>query len=278
MCGMILRLDPTRPLVWRSPFSLQIGVDPVAVVLEEVDDGDARVIAALAAGATRTALDRSATAAGVRPARVAELLTLVEPALLTGPRTAPRTPAAPPERVAVRGDADSRRGIARVLAEAGCAILEGPASASGPAAHAAVLVSHHVADPLEHLSWLRRDVPHLPVVFGERAVTIGPLVVPGESPCLACLEQQRVDADPAWLAIGSQLWGRRAATESGLTATLAALEALTMLRELSAGRGGGGTSIRLDVIDDTRTVTQWAASERCGCRGLELSGPASETR
>ena len=34
--------------MWRSPFSLQIGVDPVAVVLEDVDDGDARVIATLA--------------------------------------------------------------------------------------------------------------------------------------------------------------------------------------------------------------------------------------
>ena len=70
MCGMILRLDPSRPLVWRSPFSLQIGVDPVAVVLEEVDDGDARVIATLATGATRAALDRSSSSVLMRrPAR-----------------------------------------------------------------------------------------------------------------------------------------------------------------------------------------------------------------
>ena len=276
MCGMILRLDPSRPLVWRSPFSLQIGVDPVAVVLDEVDDGDARIIATLATGATRTALDRSATAAGVRPARVDELLQRLEPALLRGSRAITE----PPERVAVRGAVDGRASIGRVLAEAGCTIVDGPASgtARAPAAQAAVLVSHHVADPLEHQTWLRRDIPHLPIVFGERAVTIGPLVVPGVSPCLACLEQQRADADPAWLAIGSQLWGRRAAAESGLTATLAALEALTMLRELAAGRGTSGTSIRLDVADDSRTVTQWAASARCGCRGLELSAPASGTR
>ncbi|MER3389443.1 MAG: hypothetical protein RJQ01_05360 [Microcella sp.] len=275
---MILRLDPALPIVWRSPFSLQIGVDPVAVVLEEVDDGDARVVAALAAGASRAALARSAAAAGVRPARVDELLERLEPALVSGTRTVPESGVALPECVAVRGSVDGRRGLARVLTEAGCTVVDSSARASAPAVDAAVLVSHHVADPVEHLTWLRRDIPHLPVVFGERAVTIGPLVVPGESPCLACLEQQRADVDPAWPAIGSQLWGRRAAAESGLTATLAALEALTLLRRLAAGRGGSGMSIRLDVIDDVRTVTQWAASARCGCRGLELSAPASGNR
>jgi hypothetical protein len=276
MCGMILRLDPTREIVWRSPFSLQIGVDPVAAILENVDHGDERLIATLTTGATREALDHTAVAAQVTPERVNELLRHLGPALLADPHT---PPTARGSRVSVRGAVSGRARIARVLAEAGSTVVDSPATGTRgmPRPDVAVLVSHHVPDPLEHLAWLRRDTAHLPVVFGERAVTIGPMVRPGISPCLACLEQQRADADPAWTAIGSQLWGREAAMDTALAAALAALEVLTMVQELSWDRGEVGASIRLDPADDSRTVRRWAASDRCGCRGLELTASASDS-
>jgi len=277
MCGMILRLDPSRPIVWRSPFSLQIGVDPVAVILDEVDDGDARLIATLSVGATRAALDRTATAALVAPARVDDLLRRLAPALVRdGEPSQPDRPLA----LVVRGNAHGRERVARVLAEAGCTVSDHSASdlRSTDTIDAAVLVSHHVVDPLEHLGWLRRDIVHLPVILGERAVTIGPIVTPGHSPCLACLEQHRADVDAAWPAIGSQLWGRPATTDTPLATTLAALEAFTMLRRLVTGRASAGESIRLDLVDDDRTVITWGPSERCGCRGLELTAIATAPR
>jgi len=273
MVAMILRLDPSRPIVWRSPFSLQIGVDPVAAILERVDDGDARLIATLSTGATRPALERTAAAAAVTPERLDELLRLLAPALL------PESTSSTPERpwtVAVRGSAPGRDRVARILAEAGCTIATEPAPRrrAAESIDAAILISHHVVDPIEHLAWLRRDIVHVPVILGERAVTVGPLVLPGESPCLACLEQQRADVDPAWPAIGSQLWGRPAAMDTPLATTLASLEVLTLLRDLAAGRGTPGTSIRIDLIDDARSVARWSASQRCGCRGLELTALA----
>lgn len=49
------------------------------------------------------------------------------------------------------------------------------------------------------------DVPHLPVVaFGARAV-VGPLVIPGVTGCLRCMELHQVDADPAWPRVSAQL-------------------------------------------------------------------------
>nr|WP_297426983.1 ThiF family adenylyltransferase [uncultured Actinotalea sp.] len=59
-----------------------------------------------------------------------------------------------------------------------------------PAQHPSlvVLVEQHVADPARHRALLDNDVPHLSVVLREAAVLVGPLVLPGEGPCLRCDE------------------------------------------------------------------------------------------
>ncbi len=51
-------------------------------------------------------------------------------------------------------------------------------------------------------------LPHLPAsVDGQRAV-IGPLVLPGRSGCLSCVDLHRTDRDPAWPALAVQLGAR----------------------------------------------------------------------
>ena len=47
MCAMILRLDPRRALVWRDPHTVQLGVDPVVAVIDDIGDGEARLLGAL---------------------------------------------------------------------------------------------------------------------------------------------------------------------------------------------------------------------------------------
>lgn len=277
---MTLRLDPHRPIVWRTPRSLQIGVDPVLAHLNDVSDGDARLVDALAVGVTRSGLSMLAERAGVPPCRVDELL-----AGLSGALAPPAAPAAAPPVIAVVGVGVGAQRVAGVLAEAGHPVaLSTPAapyaaeSASTSRARrpaVAVLVSAHVADPREHQRWLRRDVPHLPIVFGEAAVTIGPLVQPGSSACLGCVEQRRTRVDPARTAIATQLWGTAAAAESAALATEAAVEAVRMLRSGTTGR-----SVRLDTGTGERTVTAWQPDDECGCRGLTASpalAPRRET-
>lgn len=53
------------------------------------------------------------------------------------------------------------------------------------------------------------QVPHLPVVVHEERVRIGPLVIPGVTPCLGCLDAQTADLDPAWAALLPQFERRR---------------------------------------------------------------------
>ncbi len=78
----------------------------------------------------------------------------------------------------------------------------------------AVIAATWAVRPARHLPWLRRDVPHLAIVFDDTGARVGPLVEPGRGPCLRCLDLARRDDDPAWPAIAAQLAGRQAATRT----------------------------------------------------------------
>jgi hypothetical protein len=319
MCAMILRLDHRRPIVWRTPTSLQIGVDPVLAVLADVSDAEVRLIDALSTGVTRSGLDMLADRAGIPLKRVDALVVAVKAALVSGaPAQTADSAAAKKSTVSaglvVRGSGVGATRIAAVLIEAGHSVALSGADAAGHAAVArtrrprpevAVLVSAHVVDPHEHLRWLRRDVAHLPVVFGEAAVTIGPLVMPGVTACVSCVEQQRTGDDAARPALVSQLWGTPAAAEDLGFATEAAIEALRMLRAravlschehvsatatAAAGAAAAAAaaaatlsaevpppsvalSVRLDAETGERTIREWWPMPACGCRGFSgLSG------
>lgn len=79
---MAIRLDPRLPLVWRTPDSLQLGVDRPPVVLSAVSRLDERLLDALGRGISRGGLDMIAATEGATPAHVTQLLDLVRPALL----------------------------------------------------------------------------------------------------------------------------------------------------------------------------------------------------
>lgn len=282
MCAMTLRLDPRRPIVWRTPHSLQIGVDPVLATIDAVSEGDARLVDALAVGVTRAGLEMLADQSAVPCDRVEQLLATLAPALATA---APATRSA---ALTVVGAGVGAQRVAAVLGEAGHAVTlrapehpEGDATASaarGRRPDAVVLVSAHVIDPRAHQRWLRRDVPHLPVIFGEAAVTIGPLVRPGATACLGCVERRRTLDDPARPAIAAQLWGAPAAAESPALATEAAVEALRLLRTgilKPLDEAAPSVSVRLDADSGARTTASWAALDDCGCRVLSpLPEPA----
>jgi hypothetical protein len=53
--------------------------------------------------------------------------------------------------------------------------------------------------------WLRRGIPHLPLVVQAHRVQVGPLITGGAGPCLSCMDLHRRDRDAAWPAVLSQL-------------------------------------------------------------------------
>ncbi len=245
---MVLRLDPDRPVLWRSPSSLQIGALAPAAVIDDVAPGAERLLAALAGGISRSGYDMLARSAGI-PADVAErLLTDLGPALRVDlPR---RTP-----RVAVLGDTDLAHAVARMLPD-------GPAD-DPERADVVVLAADWVIAPADHARWLRRDIRHLPLVAVDGAVHIGPLVDPGTSPCLHCVHLARTDADPAWPAIATQLWGRAAAGTSGVLVAEAAARAVRLLVDDGPPEPPG---VEWRVEESGRvSATTWSRHPGCSC-------------
>ena len=253
---MVLKVREGVPLVWRSPSSLQFGVDEPLVVLDEVDAGTERMVAALVGGISSTGFDMMARGAGVSTDAAAELLSQLEPVL--APEAADAS--ARRARVAVSGDgplADELRRVLRderVLAES---------DQSTP--DLAVIVAGWVISPEDHGTWLRRDIPHLPVVVGDGGVTVGPLVEPGDGPCLYCVQLARTDDDPAWPAIATQLWTRPTPELSGVAVVEAAgFVARTVLERL---RRGVGDAVSRRLASSTGEVSSrvWMRHAMCRC-------------
>jgi bacteriocin biosynthesis cyclodehydratase domain-containing protein len=268
---MALRLDPRFPLVWRTPQSLQFGLDRPRVVLDEVSSADERVVAALVAGVSRSGAEMIGSSAGLDPAEVRALLEALGPAMTQSARPEP-SPA--PGSVVVCGRGETADRLRDILGRSGATILEDDEDANPGLA---VIVAHYVIEPELHGRWLRRDIPHLPIVFGDEVVRIGPIVRPGIGPCLYCLALYRSAADPAWPAIASQLWGRRSPVESALVATeVAAIGARLVLSAFDTGSVEGlaaeDVSIEIDAATGEWAVRACAPHPDCGC--ISVSGPA----
>ena len=263
---MTLRLDPRLPLVWRSPFGIQIGVDPAVVRIDDVTEAQERMLAALAVGTSFPGL--AVVAGGRTPdAHQArdEMLALVGPALEPQPHAALGT-------VAISGSSVLATAIAKLLASHGIKSLVAADAAdladSDP--QVAVVVGHFVLAPQVHAVWLRRDIPHLPVVVSDTSTVVGPMVEPGNGPCLLCLELHHRDEDWAWPAIATQLLGRRSSAESAILVTETAAAACRMVIAQLANPAGGGEaeSVRIDSATGGRRWRRWQRHPECGCGGI----------
>ena len=120
--------------------------------------------------------------------------------------------------------------------------------------------------------WLRRGIPHLPVVVQGHRVQVGPLVAGGHGPCLSCLDLHRRDRDAAWPALLSQL--ARAgpllpqpsvSLESSLTAMTAGVVAMIVHTCLDGQPAPDGLSLELSLPWPTIQVRRWFPHPLCGC-------------
>ena len=253
---MFVQIDPTIPVVWRTHDTVQIGIDPVRVVLEHIDDSTARALGELIKGTSTRRLSGLLGAA-----RSAELRMVV--ASVLGVRRGIPLP-----RVGVIGRTESTRMLAEMCAPAFAAVVVAPQSTDiDPiTVDSVVLVSDFVVSPMDVQPWLGGDIDHLTVVFTESSALVGPLVRPGQSACVSCVELERVDHDPAWSAIAPQVWTRTAYPTRALLAH-AASEVLSMMV------AGSGYSTRIDAETFARVIRPHAVHPQCGCQSLpELPG------
>jgi hypothetical protein len=250
---VFLRIDPSYPVVWRDDTTAQIGIDPVISTIEVADVSTARGLAELVRGTSAARL--TGIVGGDVPAN--DLLDACGDAFVRLP-----LPDAP--RIAVIGHGLGADTVAHVWSRAATTVVRAQTSRdiSGDRCDLAILVSDFVVSPVDVQPWLGRDIAHVTVVFGESSVTVGPLVRPGITPCVRCVELHRVDDDPAWGAIAPQVWGKVAAANSGTLATHAAAETLRVFS------GGPAQSVRIDARTLARTATSHSPHPDCGCRSI----------
>ncbi len=214
----VLRLDPNVPIVWRSPFTLQLGGEPARLILDDITEAEERMLAALVAGVPRRALPVEGRCTAIEAERFLDRL---RPFLASDPRTACS--------YSVRA-----RGVHHQLVGATARTLGLITRADGPAPRrrVGIVVGTHAIPPGDYRDWLRRDLPHLGVVFADDRVQVSHVVVPGRTPCLRCADLWRCDEDPDWPVLATQLVERPAA--SMLDAILRA-EALGVAARALAG-------------------------------------------
>jgi len=119
----------------------------------------------------------------------------------------------------------------------------------------------------------RDQVPHLAASASEAIGVVGPLVLPGRSACLRCLDLTRAERDPAWPLILAQLAGHAATDPAACDAVLAAMvagqataQALAFIDRGPAAVAVISGTLELVLPDWQWRRRTWQPHRRCGCR------------
>lgn len=212
---VLTRLDPRYPLLWRDESTVQFGLEG-RVRIHVEGDWVEPLMARLRAGIRRSAFDVVAHGVGAPRAAARRLLAQLQPLLIDD------TAAAPPVWIDVVNLRDGRapERLRQSLLDEGVTMTD-PRSAGA----VAVVMIGGAAAALQLAPYLREDVPHLPIGFEQEAMLVGPLVVPGRTPCLSCRDAHECARDPAWPQLHAQLVGVRVDVSAARIAHAATLVA-----------------------------------------------------
>ena len=250
---ILTRLNPRAPLLWRDEHTLQLGDDDGPRV--ETDAAWVEpLLSRLRSGFRRGSFDVIAHAAGAPREAARTLLARLDPLLLDDP------PPSRPAWVEAIGFTDGRSEyrMREALADEGVPLVE-----HGRDPAVAVVLVRGAAAALQFARYLREDVPHLPVAFEPGRVTIGSLVLPGASACLACRDAHATDADPAWPLLHTQMIGR----DPGPLRAAQVAEAGRLAALLLADDGATDERVVRVSADGSRVWRSVSFHEGCRCRG-----------
>jgi hypothetical protein len=114
-------------------------------------------------------------------------------------------------------------------------------------------------------------IAHLTAAASEAIGVVGPLVIPGRTACLSCVDLARSDRDPAWPLILAQTSGR-ASQPAACTAVLAAAvaaqataQALAYLDQTAPGAAVINGTLELVLPDWQWRRRSWTPHQHCRC-------------
>ncbi len=264
MSQTVYRIKSTRPLVWRTPQCIQIGIDEPRIVIDNIPDNAAPLIQALRDGISKEGVMVLAKQLGMSTSQATAIVDSCSPAF-------DHDPAPTPVTATVLGNSQVSAALCQLLEQWGVAATHTTSFPLPTAPGVAVLVGEYLADPHWNAHMTHTSTPHLPVVFSDLRVTAGPLITPGVTPCLACIELWHRDEEPEWLSVGSQLWSTPAPTATIQGAHhAAALCALLLGLMGSPGLVAPGNGLSLSTRLDTGETTKRSVDFHPDCRCLGL--------
>ena len=305
LVDMVLRINPSKEALWRSPSEVQFGSSVDAVRLAQLTAGQERLLGLLARGIADEYFDDVAEAVAAENPR--ELLAQLDSVLL-------RDSAMPPQLSAeflearfaeiCRAQAIHSREGAAILAarQTRKVFVQSKTAAQELIVHSlrqsgigevvtehrsfeefaevttcesfdfAVLLSNNAVAPRDYTKWMVDGVAHLSVVFDAEGVTISPVIEVAKSPCLSCFHENQTAADAAWPAIASQLLFSKQDFDDSVAALFAAAIACQrVLQFVDRAAGFDSSSIdntgyRLSIGSGQVSEIQWQFSAACACR------------
>lgn len=305
LVDMVLRINPSKEALWRSPSEVQFGSSVDAVRLAQLTAGQERLLGLLARGIADEYFDDVAEAVAAENPR--ELLAQLDSVLL-------RDSAMPPQLSAeflearfaeiCRAQAIHSREGAAILAarQTRKVFVQSKTAAQELIVHSlrqsgigevvtehrsfeefaevttcesfdfAVLLSNNAVAPRDYTKWMVDGVAHLSVVFDAEGVTISPVIEVAKSPCLSCFHENQTAADAAWPAIASQLLFSKQDFDDSVAALFAAAIACQrVLQFVDRAAGFDSSSIdntgyRLSIGSGQISEIQWQFSAACACR------------
>lgn len=254
----LTRLDPRYPLLWRDADTVQFGLESV-VRIDVAGPWVEPLLNRLRAGIRLSSFDVVAHGVGAPRHEARRMLAALRPLLVDDALPAPPFWVDGINLSDGRGQERLRQSL----------IDEGldEADPHAPGAVAVVMIGGAVA-ALQMAPYLRDDVPHLPLAFEQDAAVVGPLVVPGRTPCLSCRDAHEQERDEAWPRLHAQLVGTTVQVTSARIAQAATLAA----RILRTPTPGAGLMVR--VSPDGRHAWR-SVRHHEGCPCLE---PSSRSR
>lgn len=277
-----------RPIVraWRSPGVLQLGLDaPTGLILDGVPAAVADAIDALQEPRSVADLDRLIPELGVVWLRWL-LRQLHDHQLVEPHRGQPVTPV-----VGVVGSGrladDLCSLLHRSIGVVPLRIASSRPPSSPPRRHGApyraspvlhwnvaqawpelTIVATETQEPDRTLTdaLLRADRTHLVTRLEAGRAVVGPLVIPGRTPCVRCHDLLRCRYDPAWPRLVAQLCADPAPSDPALQSWAVATAVAQIRCHLAGGTPDvAGRTLELGTADQSLHTRDWPAHPECGC-------------
>jgi len=168
---------------------------------------------------------------------------------------------------------DADRAHDRATAAVAAVARAAPAVRTGPPpqrsrADIVILADALVPDPDHVAALMVADTAHLPVLVRDGTGIVGPLVLPGRSPCLRCLDLHRLTHAPDWPRAAALLTGRTGLAEPACIAATAALGTAQALAALDGGVAPPpalGATLLCDPATATTARQPWTVHAGCAC-------------